>query len=484
MPVSALVDLYEAITAERESGRRRLHVIEPAMTEARARANALRPARLIDDRDGAGPHDRAERRNRAYHAAVARHLRKSTVERALHQLWRWDEEGTIDPRYAEAWEDVLRRPLPEIKRVLTEASQQARDLRQNSPFAGALSEPERRRILDEIHSAVRRADLEHVVAAAAQIVGEDEFVVVGSQAILASHPDALASLLRSQEADVYPRNAPEKAIEIEGAIGDGSYFHQTHGYYAHAVGPETAKAPAGWEQRLVAVHVPPRVRSTTSATAFCLEPHDLILAKLAANRERDWDSPRTRLPPDLSIRGSSSRECAISLSTPSCAPLSRPRLTRSPRSQEARSRARASGVGRLIAEIPDLNAFRESMQSETAAEAIRHDRRAGRDAARARGGLVLARGVDRHERGGRRLARVVEEEQVGDAGDVEQAAHAARRADDGERPLVAAEQRPRPHQRAEPARVEEVDAGQVDDERPRALPDRVVERLRERRSGR
>lgn len=63
---------------------------------------------------------------------------------------------------------------------------------------------------------MRRADLEHVVAAAAQIVGEDEFVVVGSQ-----------------------------AIEIEGAIGDGSHFHQTHGYYAHAVGPETAKAPAG-----------------------------------------------------------------------------------------------------------------------------------------------------------------------------------------------------------------------------------------------
>jgi hypothetical protein len=150
VPVSALVDLYEAITAERASGQRRLHVIEPAMTEARTRAKALQPARLIDGPDGGDSHDRAERRNRAYHAAVARHLRKSTVERALHQLWRWDEEGTIDPRYAKAWEDVLRRPLPDIKRVLTDDSQRARDLRQNSPFAGALSEPERRRILDEI----------------------------------------------------------------------------------------------------------------------------------------------------------------------------------------------------------------------------------------------------------------------------------------------------------------------------------------------
>ena len=152
VPVSALVDLYESITAERESGQRRLHLLEPAMTEARERAKALQPARLIDAGDGDGPdsHDRAERRNRAYHAAVARHLRRSTVERALHQLWRWDEEGTIDPRYAEAWEEVLRRPLPDIKQVLTENSQRARDLRQNSPFAGALSEPERRKILDEI----------------------------------------------------------------------------------------------------------------------------------------------------------------------------------------------------------------------------------------------------------------------------------------------------------------------------------------------
>jgi hypothetical protein len=152
VPVAALVELFEAITSERELGQRRLHVIEPAMTAARERAEALNPSLLIDGRadDATDPHDRAERRNRAYHAAVARHLRKRTVQRALHQLWRWNEEGSIDPRYAEAWEDVLRRPLPEIKRILTDDSQDARDLRQNSPFAGALSEPERRKILEEI----------------------------------------------------------------------------------------------------------------------------------------------------------------------------------------------------------------------------------------------------------------------------------------------------------------------------------------------
>jgi hypothetical protein len=85
---------------------------------------------------------------------------------------------------------------------------------------------------------MRREDLQHVVAAAAQIVGESEFIVVGSQSILGSYPDAPEALLRSQEADIYPRHAPDKAINIEGALGDGSHLQQTFGYYAHAVGPE------------------------------------------------------------------------------------------------------------------------------------------------------------------------------------------------------------------------------------------------------
>lgn len=126
-----------------------------------------------------------------------------------------------------------------------------------------------------------------MVAAAAQIVHETDFVVVGSQSILGSFPQAPAALLRSQEADIYPRHAPDKAIQIEGALGDGSPFHQTFGYYAHAVGPETAKAPTGWEDRLVAIDIPPRITSKVRATAYCLEPHDLVLSKLVANRPRD-----------------------------------------------------------------------------------------------------------------------------------------------------------------------------------------------------
>lgn len=132
-----------------------------------------------------------------------------------------------------------------------------------------------------------REELEHVIRAAADVV-DDDLIVVGSQAILGQHPDAPDSMLISQEADVFPRTDPAAAIEIDGAIGDGSQFHRTYGYFAHGVGPETATLPDGWEGRLVRVRVPVLPRGETQVTAWCLESHDLIVSKCVANRDRDW----------------------------------------------------------------------------------------------------------------------------------------------------------------------------------------------------
>jgi hypothetical protein len=133
---------------------------------------------------------------------------------------------------------------------------------------------------------VKRKDLEHLVRAAADIT-KDEIVVIGSQAILGEYPDAPETLLVSLEADVYPRYDPDRADEIDGAIGDGSPFHETFGYYAHGVGPETPIAPAGWETRLVRIEAP--IAPTGAAIGWCLGSHDLVLSKLAAGRERDLD---------------------------------------------------------------------------------------------------------------------------------------------------------------------------------------------------
>jgi hypothetical protein len=138
---------------------------------------------------------------------------------------------------------------------------------------------------------MRRGQLEHIIRAAAAIVGEEDFVVIGSQAMLASVPAPPPEIVASVEVDLYPRDSPDRAIEIDGAIGDGSMFHDTHGYYAHGVGPETAIAPLGWTERLVAVSN----ENTRGATGWCMEPHDLVVAKLAAGRDRDVDYARAAL---------------------------------------------------------------------------------------------------------------------------------------------------------------------------------------------
>jgi hypothetical protein len=132
---------------------------------------------------------------------------------------------------------------------------------------------------------VNRAQLEHVIRAAATIAGDDEIVVIGSQAILGRYPDAPAELLVSKDVDVYPRNHPERADLVEGSIGELSPFHETYGYYAQAVGETTAALPDGWESRLVPVPTP-------AGTGLCLEPHDLLISKYVAGREKDRDYVR------------------------------------------------------------------------------------------------------------------------------------------------------------------------------------------------
>jgi hypothetical protein len=149
--------------------------------------------------------------------------------------------------------------------------------------------------LCERWSSLRPDQFEHVIAAAASVTGQAEFVVIGSQAILGSYEQPPEAMLQSLEVDIYPLSDPGGADLIDGALGDGSQFHVAYGYYAHGVGSETAKAPAGWRERLVKRDVPPRPCSERTIVAWCLEVHDLVLSKCAAGRERDWQYAREAL---------------------------------------------------------------------------------------------------------------------------------------------------------------------------------------------
>lgn len=130
-----------------------------------------------------------------------------------------------------------------------------------------------------------RAQLEHLIRAAADIADDDEIVVIGSQAILGQFPDAPASMRVSVESDVFPLNKPERAELIDGSIGELSPFHATYGYYAQGVGVDTARLPRGWRERLVVV----QNENTRGAKGLCLEVHDLLVSKAIAGREKDLE---------------------------------------------------------------------------------------------------------------------------------------------------------------------------------------------------
>jgi hypothetical protein len=72
-----------------------------------------------------------------------------------------------------------------------------------------------------------RADLEHIIRAAGMIADVGDIVVIGSQAVLGEFPGAPAELLVSNEADVFPRDDPERSDLIDSTIGEGSPFQKS-----------------------------------------------------------------------------------------------------------------------------------------------------------------------------------------------------------------------------------------------------------------
>ena len=94
---------------------------------------------------------REERRSLAIHRAVAAKLAADPVgvlahaRRNLAVMRRANEDGSADAWFME-WETRLRGPLGGVIEALVSHGQHARDLRQVTPFAGVLSDEERRAI--------------------------------------------------------------------------------------------------------------------------------------------------------------------------------------------------------------------------------------------------------------------------------------------------------------------------------------------------
>lgn len=115
-----------------------------------------------------------------------------------------------------------------------------------------------------------REELEHITPASADVTNQYEFVIIGSQSMLDQPPNPEKVFTVSMEADIYPRQAPEFADEIDSAIGQG-------------VGPDAAILPKDWMMRIHRV----QNNNTNGRVDYCLDVLDLFLAKAAARRDRD-----------------------------------------------------------------------------------------------------------------------------------------------------------------------------------------------------
>ena len=135
---------------------------------------------------------------------------------------------------------------------------------------------------------MRRDQFDHVIRAAGAVIGSNDVIVIGSQALHASVSDELPEVAeRSMEVDVaVPDDSTgERADLIDGAIGEASMFHETFGIYGQGVSIEVAHLPEGWRDRLV----PYSSQNTGGVTAWCLDIHDLWVAKALAGRPKDLE---------------------------------------------------------------------------------------------------------------------------------------------------------------------------------------------------
>ena len=150
---------------------------------------------------------------------------------------------------------------------------------------------------------MKKQHVDHVLRAAGDITGEKEFLIIGSQALHAKHPNLVDRIFPSNEVDLVATKNAERT-ELLNEIGLDSPFHETFGYYADPVDERTAILPEGWRNRLV--RLPPG--NTNGVVGLCLDPHDLAIAKYAVRREKDVLFTR-----ELARRGITSRKRLLTL---------------------------------------------------------------------------------------------------------------------------------------------------------------------------
>ncbi len=96
-------------------------------------------------------HRLAEERSVAYHRAIAERLldHSEILEEARQRVQGWLASHERDRFYVQKWEEILKGDAASVAAFLVDRSELAVELRQSSPFAGALRPQERWKIWRE-----------------------------------------------------------------------------------------------------------------------------------------------------------------------------------------------------------------------------------------------------------------------------------------------------------------------------------------------
>lgn len=131
---------------------------------------------------------------------------------------------------------------------------------------------------------MNRHDIDRLLVEAMHITNHRDYVIIGSLSVLGAVEHPPVSMTGSIDVDLYPKNDPGRASEVQLALGLGSEFERNFGYYADAVSPMLPTLPEGWESRLI------EIRFASGVSAWFLEPNDAAISKYVRSepRDREW----------------------------------------------------------------------------------------------------------------------------------------------------------------------------------------------------
>jgi hypothetical protein len=129
---------------------------------------------------------------------------------------------------------------------------------------------------------MRRSYLFKLFEEACRLTGHKDYVVIGSLAILGTQDeDGLPpEMAMSNDIDCFTKGDPGRITDAKAALGEGSAFHRTHGYYLDPVSPSLPSLPDGWEARMTSFE-------EDGIRIWFLDPVDTAISKYARSQPND-----------------------------------------------------------------------------------------------------------------------------------------------------------------------------------------------------